>query len=466
MVDFSRSASGGHVLRGVGALALLAAAGCSGGGGGTPEDETPPVFAGLESATVTAPGVAHLAWSAAEDESGPVTYLVYASGASESFDLATPVATTEALALDVADLPQGALPTWFLVRARDAAGNVDGNTEERSVAFADNRLTLLAHFETPIASDIAVHSSGHLVAMGGFVSTPQVRAWIFDVNDPANPQLKQTIYGPGRSTDVEIRGNVLWVSTEDDPSVPQAGAYAYDITDPDAISQTPIGSVSGMGVGQCHTIWLDADILYCASSDDGDIHLVNVANPAAPVYLSSVGMSGSQVHDMYVGGGVAVGAFLWDGFAFFDASDPSNPTLEQLVTYQNAFSHNAWPTADGRYLYTTDENEDGHLRIWDIQDRNDVRQVGDYWADPGAGRHAIAHNVQIVGNLAYVAWYEAGVHVLDVTDPTDPVLVGFHDTFSPATQGWFAGAWGVAPSPPYVYVSDISSGLWTFRLEP
>ena len=58
-----------------------------------------------------------------------------------------------------------------------------------------------------------------VIALGGFTTDPLVHAWVFDVSDPADPQLASTILHAdgGRSTDVEIRGTVLWVATEYDP---------------------------------------------------------------------------------------------------------------------------------------------------------------------------------------------------------------------------------------------------------
>lgn len=475
MVEMSRNGSGRHenaILRLALAAAVLATSACNSGGGGGGSDVEPPVFAGLDTATVVSPGTARLAWSAADDASLPVTYLVYRASApaSQDFsDASTPLASTESLTVDVSGLPGGAAPSYFVVRARDAAGNVDANTVEKSVQFAPNRLVPLGKFETAnyATSDIAVHSSGNLVVMGGFFTQggSNVRARVFDVTDRANPAILTTLYGDGRGTDVEIRGDVLWVSTEDDAG--NGGAYAYDISNPAMISQTPIGKVTGPGVNQCHTIWLDGSFLYCASSDDGAIHILDVSNPATPVHLSSVGSNEGQIHDMYVSGtgtagGLAVGCFLWGGWAFIDVSNPANPQLREEIGYLNAFTHNAWPTSGGTHLYTTDENERGYIRIWDIQNRGNVSQVGQYIGET----NAIVHNVQIVGDYAYVAYYEAGVHVLDVSDPTDPVLVGFHDTYTGPTETNFAGAWGVAPFPPYLFVSDITSGLYTYRLDP
>lgn len=434
-------------------------------------DDDPPVFAGLQGAVAIAPGTVQLGWEAASDRSH-VTYRVWTASApgAEPFSQ-TPIVETDELSITITGIVVGAVPAYFVVRARDARGNEESNTVERAVSFGDNRLSLIGAYEEPAASDIALSTSSDIVAMAGFWTDPEVRSWIYDVSNPADPQKIATINGDGRSTDVEIQGNVLWVATEGDPA--GRGAHSYDITNPAA--PVPLGYVDGIGLGDCHTIWLDGNILYCASTDgsddgsptDGFIYLVDVTNPAAPIPRGAVGIPERQVHDMYVKDGFAVGAFLSGGFAFLDVSDPMNPTLGTVVDYPGAFTHNAWPTADGTHLLTTDENANGRLRIWDITNRSSVVQVGEYIVDPGPGPHAIVHNVQVLGDLAYVAWYEAGVIILDISTPSSPLLVGWHDTWEDATEGFFAGAWTATPKPgtPYVFVSDLTSGLYVMELE-
>jgi hypothetical protein len=103
----------------------------------------PPVFGGLEAATTCLPGpvggdrtvVYHLRWHAARDDRTPPARIVYdvyraTTPGGESFRRPTytskPGATsfaTPALAATV--------PYFFVVRARDAAGNRDRNRVER-----------------------------------------------------------------------------------------------------------------------------------------------------------------------------------------------------------------------------------------------------------------------------------------------------------------------------------------------
>ena len=95
-------------------------------------DNIAPVFKGLVSAEAAyATGAVDLAWNAASDDSGPVTYLIYSGLATldTAALLATTPKTTQALKYQVTGLTDG-LDYKFLVRARDAVSptpNVDAN---------------------------------------------------------------------------------------------------------------------------------------------------------------------------------------------------------------------------------------------------------------------------------------------------------------------------------------------------
>ncbi len=106
-------------------------------------DHTAPTFAGLKSATTCIPGPIgggriasyNLSWDPATDNVTPskkIVYDVYQANTSGGEDFSTPTYTTSAGATSFATPP---LATdkyfYFVVRARDQAGNSDSNTVER-----------------------------------------------------------------------------------------------------------------------------------------------------------------------------------------------------------------------------------------------------------------------------------------------------------------------------------------------
>jgi hypothetical protein len=129
----------------VGTIALLALAGALGAAAiarvASP-DRTPPTFAGLESATTCVPGPVdgqaasyQLSWDPATDDVTPSTkivYDVYQATKSGGEDFSSPTYTTRRGATTFSTPPLPADEVfYFVVRARDRAGNRDSNSVER-----------------------------------------------------------------------------------------------------------------------------------------------------------------------------------------------------------------------------------------------------------------------------------------------------------------------------------------------
>ena len=106
-------------------------------------DQTPPAFAGLKQAVTCIPGPIGpgrssrygLSWSAASDDSTPpsaIVYDVYQTTTPGSEDFTTPTYTSAPGATTFTTPLLSSDNNWyFVVRARDQAGNRDNNTVER-----------------------------------------------------------------------------------------------------------------------------------------------------------------------------------------------------------------------------------------------------------------------------------------------------------------------------------------------
>jgi hypothetical protein len=126
----------------------------------TPIDVTPPTFAGLASATTsaTAFGMIGLSWGPASDNVTPaagIVYLVYMATTPGGQNFTSPNFTTDpgATTFPVTGLATGTY--YFVVRARDAAGNTDANITERSAAIPDNIPPVFAGLTSAVASAVA-----------------------------------------------------------------------------------------------------------------------------------------------------------------------------------------------------------------------------------------------------------------------------------------------------------------------
>jgi hypothetical protein len=107
------------------------------------KDTTPPAFAGLKSATTCIPGPIgegrtgsyHLTWEAATDNVTPSSKIVYniyqaTTAGGEDFSHPTYTAAPGATSFDTPQL-SSVKTFYFVVRARDQAGNEDSNKVER-----------------------------------------------------------------------------------------------------------------------------------------------------------------------------------------------------------------------------------------------------------------------------------------------------------------------------------------------
>ncbi len=225
-----------------------------------------------------------------------------------------------------------------------------------------------------------------------------------------------------------------------------------------------------------HNCWIDGTDLYCVSHGTRKIEVLDISTLTNPIYLSTLGqgISGVGAHDVTVLDKRAYCSLWAGGFAIYDMTTPGSPVLLGQKTYPSAANHNAWPTDDRKYLYTTDENDPGGVggavRIWDISKLPTITQVGTYKA-PGPSS-SIVHNVHVVGDYLLTTYYKEGIRIASIkNDPTNPVEIAHYDTFAPTGGGCFwsskyAGCWGVYPfNHQKMFVSDLDSGAYILDLD-
>jgi choice-of-anchor B domain-containing protein len=153
---------------------------------------------------------------------------------------------------------------------------------------------------------------------------------------------------------------------------------------------------------------------------------------------------------------------LWD-------HTDQNETVELSATsYPNAeYTHSGWWSEDKQFVIVQDELDEQRqglnttLNIFDISSLTVPTLVGT-WTGP---TRAIDHNGFVRGNRYYMSNYTRGMTVLDITDPSKPIEVGYFDTFPGNDGANFNGAWGVYPFLPsgIILVSDINSGLYILQ---
>ena len=283
---------------------------------------------------------------------------------------------------------------------------------------------------------------------------------IVEVTDPGSP--RRIAHVPGAASawrEVRTYREYVYVTTE-----ARAGLDIIDMRNP---SQPRKARSWTDTFASAHSLWIDTDrgLLYAHGTRDesgvatGMRVLALEPDPENPREVGSFG--DFYVHDSYGRGDLLYAAAISSGFlAILDVSDPSRVREVTRFFTGGRFTHNAWLTDDGRYLFTTDEVAGRPLEGWDLLNPLAPRKVTEFIATPGS----IPHNVMVDGNRLLVAHYTEGVQLLDITNPEQPRRIGFYDTF-PGGPGGFNGAWGayVFPGSNLILVSDISGGLFVIE---
>ena len=138
------------------------------------------------------------------------------------------------------------------------------------------------------------------------------------------------------------------------------------------------------------------------------------------------------------------------------------------LTYENAsYVHSGWWSEDHRFVFVHDElDEQDHglnttVRVLNMDDVSNPK-LAKVWTGPS---QAIDHNGFVRGNRYYISNYQRGTTILDITDPTNPVEVGYFDSFPSSDSAAFNGVWGTYPFLPsgLIISADINSGLYVLR---
>jgi hypothetical protein len=137
----------------------------------------------------------------------------------------------------------------------------------------------------------------------------------------------------------------------------------------------------------------------------------------------------------------------WDaGLAVYDISTPGKPRRIGFMPVSGGV-HRIWYTG-GRWAYISallDGFTDFIFMTVDMSDPANPREAGRYWL-PGmnlaagetptwdANRKFGLHHAIVQGDIAWGAWRDAGLVVMDVADRADPKLI-VHRNWSPPFQG-------------------------------
>ncbi len=218
---------------------------------------------------------------------------------------------------------------------------------------------------------------------------------------------------------------------------------------------------------KCHNMFIDSSgVMYlsdCQGVHRGVIFFDLKSDPQSPTYL---GYANPNVcHDVVVRNDTMYTSDIFAGyFSIIDVRDKSNPVLLGTQPTTFSFTHNAWISDDGEYLFTTDEQPTAYVQAYRVSDPTDIQFLDQYRPVNALQKSVYPHNVHFFNDFLVTSYYTDGVVILDVSKPDNMIEVASYDTY-PDAHGGFNGCWGAYPYLPsgILLASDINYGLFVLK---
>ncbi len=330
--------------------------------------------------------------------------------------------------------------------------------------FSQLNMTQLGHIDystlhTTVLNDIwgYVDENGNEYGLLGTTKGTS----IVDLTDPTNPT--EIFWMPGMTStwrDLKTFGDFAYVTTE-----AIEGLLIIDMSPLPASTTLATNYYSG-AIGfewqSAHNIYVDTAgyaYIFGANRGNGGVIILDLnTDPMNPVEIGV--FDNWYVHDGYVQGDTMYLAHIGEGtISMVDITDRTSPILLGTKTTPSTFAHNIWASANGNYVFTTDELPFAYMTAYDVSDPANIIEVDRIQSSPGSG--TIPHNVHVKGDYLVTSHYSDGVIIHDITYPYNMVEVGYYDTYPTQTTG-YEGCWGTYPFLPsgIVLASDRTEGFF------
>ena len=391
-----------------------------------------------------------------------------------------------------------------LLSAPDALGAVFGEerrcTEGAVESFDCNDIELLAYI--PISLLTAPESARGIRANDnwGWTDSETGREYalvgrndgtsFIDITDPTNPMLvgdlPKTPNTPRSQLwrDIKTYGDHAFIVADG------AGAHGMqvfdltrlrDVLDPPVVFDPDL-LYRGDGlnvVESSHNVIINEEtgFAYLTSRGCAGMHMVDISEPMEPTFVGCSEPGGTHdaqcivyrgPDESYRGREICL-RMSGNRFQISDVTDKSNPVELSTASHPNpAYMHQGWVTEDHRYFIMDDESdviagnvETTRTLVWELDDLEDPILVKEFFGSLPAS----AHNLYVKGDFTYQANYKYGLHILDTSDPLNPVEVGMFDTSPFGTGPGFGGAWSTYPffDSGTILVTSMQEGLFMLK---
>lgn len=306
------------------------------------------------------------------------------------------------------------------------------------------------------------------------------RMFVWRVTDPTNVELVDSVVVDARVVnDVKVSDDASWaIITREGASTRRNGIVVLDLADP--AHPSIMAELTDSLTGGIHNVWIMGDVVYAVNNGTSAMHIIDMSDPASPKHAGRFeirpGETDKVLHDVWAQDGYAYLSYWDDGLVIADVGagthggTPTEPTFVSSISYPQGNTHVAWRDRD--YVFLGDEigtadGMRGYIHVIDVSDIENPREVAKYDL-PEAG----AHNVWVEDEILYIAYYQGGLRIVDVSGTLRGDLyrqgreIGFFRTEAAEGEGLAANsanAWGPQPFKGNLFVSDMTSGLWVVK---
>ena len=320
-----------------------------------------------------------------------------------------------------------------------------------------------------------------------------------DISDPANPifigDLPKTAASPASTwRDIKVYKDHAFIVA--DGAGPH-GMQVFDLRRLRNVRQPPVTfepDAHYTRINSAHNIVINEETGFAytvGNSSGGEVcggglHMIDIRDPKNPKFAGCFSdpqtgrASTGYTHDAqcvvyrgpdadYQGREICFGANE-TALSIADVTDRANPKAIARASYPNVgYSHQGWLTPDHRYFFMNDELDEiqgsvprTRTIIWDIEDLDDPQLAGEFLGTTEASDH----NLYIRDNLMYQSHYQAGLRIVDISNPLQPVEIGYFDTvpYGTNTPG-FGGSWSNYPffKSGVIIVTSGNEGLFILK---
>jgi hypothetical protein len=348
-----------------------------------------------------------------------------------------------------------------------------------------------------------------IIGNHAYYSTISDRFMVYDISDPKNPKLTDTIKVDARLVNdimTTADGKILVISREG-ASNRKNGIAFYDTSDP--AHPKLISEYTATVTGGVHSAFVHDHYVYLTDDATGSMRVIDfrdvknpkevgrwqTENPHVTMVRTKDGeqVGGRYLHDLQVKDGLAYLAYWHDGLVILDVGaglKGGTPERPQLVS-QLRFNHfelygNGWLAGThsvyryGNYVFLGDEvfpaiydiksprrfPVRGIVHVVDVSDINQPRKVAEYPVPEGG-----AHNIWVENDVMYLGYYSGGGRIVDVSGELRGDLYRQGREIAAIWTGDAEGfranlplTWGAQPHNGLIYFNDIHSGLWIVKL--